>query len=94
MKVQITLRGRKYTLQTDEEEDLHEIAAYVDRKFDEVSQQASRLDDYTLAILAALNIASEYERFRKRAMADLRAVDEGVASAELVLRSLAADHES
>ena len=86
MKTQIEIRGRRYTVRSDEEDvDLQALAAYVDRKIAEVADRAPSLDDYTAAMLAALNIASEYERLRLRVAAELEAVDRDLAATEAVL---------
>lgn len=79
MSVQIQIRGRTYTLRSDEsEEDLTAIAAYLDGKMDRVSHAS--FDEYTVAILAALNIASEFYRFRKQVSDDLGQIDKEAAS--------------
>src|SRR5689334_17210533 len=85
MKVQISIRGRSYTLRSDEDEDLPAIAKYVDRKMSEIANRSPRMDDYTVAMLAALNIASEFERFRREVDAQLIAVDRDLASTAMLL---------
>lgn len=86
MKVQIEIRGRKYTVRSDEDgEDLVGIARYVDSKMAEIAGRGSSADEYTVAMLAALNIASEYDRFRRQALADLSELDRDLASTGLVL---------
>ncbi|MEQ1571009.1 MAG: cell division protein ZapA [Myxococcota bacterium] len=85
MKVQISIRGRSYTLRSDEDEDLQSIARYVDRKMSEIAQRSSRMDDYTVAMLAALNIASEFERFRRDVEQQLAVADRDLASAVMLL---------
>jgi cell division protein ZapA (FtsZ GTPase activity inhibitor) len=94
VKVQISIRGRRYTLRSDEDEDLPAIAAYVDRKMTEIAEHgaASRrggaaVDEPTLAILAALNIASELERLRRQVDEDLASVDRDLASTALLLEA-------
>lgn len=87
MKVQITIRGRKYTLRTDEDEDLRSIAAYVDGKMQEIAARGARIDDYQLAMLAALNIASEYERFRRDVESELAELDRDLASATMLIEA-------
>ncbi|MBX2796292.1 MAG: cell division protein ZapA [Myxococcales bacterium] len=79
-KVQITIRGRQYTVRSDEEHDLATIAAYVDRKMEELSRGPMPLDDYALAMLAALNIASEFEQFRKEVQRELVTMDEELSA--------------
>lgn len=87
MKVQISIRGRSYTLRSDEDEDLPGIARYVDRKMAEIADRSPRMDDYTVAMLAALNIASEFERFRREVDAQLAAVDRDLASTAMLLEA-------
>ncbi len=88
MKVQISIGGRKYTLRSDEDEDLQAIARYVDRKMAEISGRASRMDDYTLALLTALNIASEFERFRRDVDGELAHLDRDLASTQVLLEAV------
>lgn len=86
MKVQIEIRGRSYTVRSDEDgEDLVAIARYVDAKMAEIAGRGSSADEYTVAMLAALNIASEFDRFRRQALSDLAEVDRELASTSMVL---------
>lgn len=86
MKVQIEIRGRKYTVRSDEDgEDLVAIARYVDSKMAEIAGRGSSADEYTIAMLAALNIASEFDRFRRQTLADLAELDRDLASTTMVL---------
>ena len=87
MKVQITIRGRQYTLRSDEDEDLRAIAAYVDGKMAEIAARGARLDEYTLAMLAALNIASEFERFRRDVEEQLQSMERDVASTAALIEA-------
>jgi cell division protein ZapA len=87
MKVQISIGGRKYTLRSDEDEDLQAIARYVDRKMNEIASRGARVDDYTLALLAALNIASEFDRFRRDVDQELQGLDRDLASTAVLLES-------
>lgn len=87
MKVHINIRGRTYTLRSNEDEDLSVIARFVDRKMSEIASSSPRMDDYTVAMLTALNIASEYERFRKTMDKELASLERDLASAELLLES-------
>lgn len=92
MKVQIEIRGRKYTVRSDEDgEDLVAIARYVDSKMAEIAGRGSSADEYTVAMLAALNIASEFDRFRRQALADLSELDRELASTSMVLEDALAN---
>lgn len=88
MKVQITIRGRRYTVRSEEGDvDPIAVARYVDARMAEFSQRASTSDEYTVALLTAMNIASDFERFRRDIDADLDALDREVASATLLLEA-------
>lgn len=84
MKVQISLRGRTYSVRSDQDEDLPAIAAYVDAKMADIAGRGTA-DDYTVALLAALNIASEFERFRRQVDAELAAVERDVSAAVMIV---------
>lgn len=86
MKVQIQIRGRRYTVRSDEEgEDLVAIAKYVDSKMAEIAGRGSSADEYTVAMLAALNIASEFDRFRRQVTSDMGDLDRELASTAMLL---------
>ncbi len=70
MGVTIQIRGRTYTLRSDAEpEELKALAAYVDRRMAELER--AEFDDYTVALLAALNIAQDFHRHRQRVRGEL-----------------------
>lgn len=84
MATQITIRGRQYTLRSDEDDDdLNEVAAYVDGKMADVAKGS--FDEYTVALLAALNIASEYHRFRRTMGGRLEDLDREAAAIGAIL---------
>ena len=88
MKVQITLRGRRYTVKSDEDDvDLPQVAAYVDARMTEVAERTGVFDDYTIAMLAALNIASDFERFRRQVDQQLTDLDRDLASTAVLLEA-------
>ena len=87
MIVRLTIRGRPYTLRSDEaEEDLEAVAAYVDRKMSEMGRGAG--DEYTIALLTALNIASEYHRFRRQVAEKIDGYDREVAAVSAMLEAV------
>jgi cell division protein ZapA (FtsZ GTPase activity inhibitor) len=84
MNVQITIRGRQYTVRSDEpEEDIEAVARFVDEKMSEISRRS--FDEYTVALLTALNIASEYYRFRRIIADRLDGLDREAAAISAVL---------
>lgn len=89
MKVQVTIQGRTYTVRSDEPGiDLPALARYVDTRIQEVADRAPPgLDPYTVAMLACLNVASDFERYRRDVALALDAIDQELASSALVLRS-------
>ena len=88
MKVQITIRGRTYTVRSDDTgEDLPAIARYVDGKMGEIADRSPRLDDYTVAMLAAMNIASEFDKFRRDVDEELKGIGHDLASTTVLLEA-------
>ena len=88
LKVQINIRGRTYTVRTDEEEiDLQQIAGYVDRRMAEIAERTDTFDEYTIALLAALNIAEDFARFRLEVDAELGGIDRDIAASQVLLES-------
>ena len=89
MTIQIAVRGRKYTVKSDEDGvDIQRIADYVDQRMSEVASRASGLDEYTIAMLAALNIASDFERFRQQVDEEMAVMDRELASTLVLLESV------
>ena len=64
--VRIRIRDHEYVVKGEEgEEDIQRIAEYVNNKIEEIQRSAEGLSERKTAILAALNIASEYFRVLK-----------------------------
>lgn len=93
MKVQISIRGRSYTVRSDEDDvDLEAVAAYVDGRMSEIAGRTSAgLDEYTVAMLACMNIASDFERYRRQVNEELGSLDRDLAASEAVLRAAMPD---
>ena len=65
--VRVRIRDSEYLIQCDEDEDkAHRIAEYVNKRLMEVEQEATGLSEKKAALLAALNIASEYFTLLRR----------------------------
>ena len=94
MKVQIAVRGRKYTVKSDEDGvDIQRIADYVDQRMADVASRAVGVDEYTIAMLAALNIASDFERFRQQVDDEMASMDRELASTLVLLESVLPEDE-
>ena len=87
MQKQITLLGRSYTLRADEGDDIEQAAAEVDRRVRELSARAPAFDATAVALLTALNIASEARTLRKRIRGQIEEADRRAAAAEAILEA-------
>lgn len=86
MATQITIRGRQYTVRSDEpSEDLQAVANFVDGRMSEIARAS--FDEYTVALLACLNIASEYHRFRREVADRLGEMDRDAAAVGAILEA-------
>lgn len=88
MKVRISVRGRTYTVQSDEDDvDIEEVARFLDGKMAELSSRSRSMDEYTVAMLTALNIASDLHRFQAQVDAELAQLDKELAAATMLVES-------
>ncbi len=86
MPVTITLRGRHYTVRSDEpEEEVIKNARWLDSRIAEIASRTPGVDGETVVLLAALNVASEYARFRKQIVGELGSIDHELAAASAIL---------
>lgn len=64
---EVEIFGQTYNVRGEgDPEYLAELARFVDSRMREVAAQVATVDPLKIAILAALNIADEFSRFRKR----------------------------
>ena len=88
MQVQITIRGRQYTVRGDEPgEDIRAIADDLDRRLGEVAGRVRTYDEYTVALLTALNLASELHRLKNQVAERLDELDRDVASVAAMIEA-------
>jgi cell division protein ZapA len=65
--VKIEIYDQSYSVSADQNEEyLHELAAYVDGKMREVAEATRIVDSLKVSVLAALNIADELFSLRAR----------------------------
>jgi cell division protein ZapA len=63
----VEIFGQTYNVRGEGDPDyLTELARFVDSRMREVAAQVATVDPMKIAILAALNIADEFSRYRKR----------------------------
>jgi cell division protein ZapA (FtsZ GTPase activity inhibitor) len=58
--VKVTILGTEYSLRTNDEELVHELAAELDTELKDLQQKLPGKPPTTLAVLTALNISEEY----------------------------------
>ena len=74
--VEVKIMGQSFTVASDEgEEHVRRAAELVDAKMREASAANQSVTTLHLAILAALNIASEYQKLAEEQAAVQRAID-------------------
>ena len=89
MQIRITIRGRQYTVRGDESADeVQAVARDLDARLEEVASRTRSFDEYTVALLTALNLASELHRLRKRTHEELGDIDRDAASLEAMLEAM------
>jgi cell division protein ZapA (FtsZ GTPase activity inhibitor) len=88
MQVRITIRGREYTVRGDENsDDLQRLAADLDRRMIETAERTRSFDEYTIAMLTALNIASELHQFKAQVADRLDEIDRDAASVAAMIEA-------
>ncbi len=64
---EVEIFGQMYNVRGEGDPDyLLELARFVDSRMRDVAAQVATIDPLKIAILAALNIADEFSRFRKK----------------------------
>ena len=63
---EISIMGQKFMVKSDSNDDyVLRIAGFVDQKINEVMQSTKSVASLNVAILAAMNIADEYFKFKR-----------------------------
>lgn len=90
---QIVIRNRTYTLRADDNDDIELVAADVDRRMRELASKSAAFDDYTIALLTAMNLASELRAVRQRVHQRLDELDRKSAALEALLEAASNSNE-
>ncbi len=65
--VEVTIMGQKFVVRSDStEEYVKEVAAFVDGRMSEILKKTKSISNLNVAILAAMNIADEFYKFRDK----------------------------
>gem|GEM_PF-1043201 len=92
MQVRITIRGREYTVRGDDNgNDLQLLAADLDRRMTETAERTRSFDEYTIAMLTALNIASELQQLKAQVADRLDELDRDAASVAAMIEAALPD---
>jgi cell division protein ZapA len=68
--VEVVIMGQTFSVTSDDgEEHVREVAAYVDQTMREIASRGKVVSSFTAAVLAALNIASEWHKLRQNVAA-------------------------
>lgn len=63
--VEVSMMGQKFMVRSESEEDyIQQISSFVDKKIDEIQQNTKSVSSVHVALLAAMNIADEYFKFK------------------------------
>lgn len=94
MQVTVTIRGRQYTVRGEEDaDDVEAVARDLDTRLEEVAGRTRTFDEYTVALLTALNLASELRRLRKQMITQLDELDRDAASLSALLEATLPEDE-
>ncbi len=85
MQKQITILGRNYTLRADNGDELEAAARDVDSRMKSLMSRSPGVDPYTVAMLTALNLASELRAAHRGYRGRLELMDREAAAVEAVL---------
>lgn len=88
--IEVTMGTRRYRLRGDDPRLLHALAARVDDQLAEIAGPDGNRDDFKVAVLAALNIASAAEDDRAAWGEQARELDHAAADLERRLETLRA----
>jgi cell division protein ZapA len=90
--VEVVIMGQTFSVTSEDgEAHVREVAAHVDRTMREITTSGKVVSSFTAAVLAALNIASEWHKLRQN-VADMDAAIERLAE-RLAAASGEAAHE-
>lgn len=88
MQVRITIRGREYTVRGDDSAgQMQALAQDLDRRMSETAERTRSFDEYTIAMMTALNLASELHQLKEQVAARLDELDRDAASVAAMIEA-------
>ncbi len=64
--IEVVIMGQKFLVRSESEENyVTEVSGFVDKKINEVMQSTKSVASLNVALLAAMNIADEYLKFKR-----------------------------
>ena len=92
MLIQIKIRGRTYTVRGEESGDtIKSVAQDLDKRMNDLARQLRTSDDYTVAVMTALNLASELQQVRQEMASRLDELDREAATVVAALEAALPD---
>ena len=65
-QIEIKVLGQKFVVRSDSDDDyVNQVAAFVDQKMNDVMKSSKTVASLNVAILAAMNIADEYMKYKQ-----------------------------
>ena len=88
MQVRITIRGREYTVRGDDNAgQMQDLAVDLDRRMTETAERTRSFDEYTIAMMTALNLASELHQLKEQVASRLDELDRDAASVAAMIEA-------
>ena len=88
MQVRITIRGREYTVRGDDNAgQMQALAVDLDRRMSEMAERTRSFDEYTIAMMTALNLASELQQLKAQVASRLDELDRDAASVAAMIEA-------
>ena len=88
MQVRITIRGREYTVRGDDNAgQMQALAVDLDRRMSEMAERTRSFDEYTIAMMTALNLASELHQLKSQVASRLDELDRDAASVAAMIEA-------
>ena len=77
--VEVTIMGQKFMVRSDSDEEyILEVSRFVDNRINEVIQSTKSVASVNVALLAAMNIADEYMKFKRGKEASINKVEKKI----------------